>query len=367
MAKIGVNQVDIYSAHLEATGVNTRQIGIKSGAIDPAKLGFSWETVDIAASAFTDAGSDLWTETVTVASSQANVEEMAQLSRNGVILKEKVTTPSANGEWSLSGTTLTVYWDGTLTSTEDEYQLRYIIASSGGAGTGLATVSCRIYDSNATQSIDSSASTAVTFDSERWDTDGLHSTSSNTSRITFQRSGKYVVGGNVRWDNNATGLRSVAIRLNGSTFLAYTQDTVVADSEEYQQVSCLYDFSVDDYIELVVYQTSGGSLDLLSYANTAPEFWSIRISEGISALNAYTNGTELQAARGNSWVITHNLSNQFAEVSTLFMPASGDDQDEWINAESVLTVRRSSANSYTIYNDSGTAIASGRAKVLIHL
>lgn len=51
---------------------------------------------------------------------------------------------------------------------------------------------CRVYNS-ANESIASGAPTTVTFDTELFDTDSMHSTVSNTSRITINTAGVYIV------------------------------------------------------------------------------------------------------------------------------------------------------------------------------
>lgn len=54
--------------------------------------------------------------------------------------------------------------------------------------------SCRVFNSG-TQSIPDTGGgyTTVTFDSERWDTDSMHSTSVDTNRITINTAGLYVI------------------------------------------------------------------------------------------------------------------------------------------------------------------------------
>src|SRR4051794_16526480 len=52
--------------------------------------------------------------------------------------------------------------------------------------------SCAVYN-DAAQSIPDGALTALTFNTEHFDTDSIHSTSSNTSRLTCQTAGIYVI------------------------------------------------------------------------------------------------------------------------------------------------------------------------------
>ena len=73
-------------------------------------------------------------------------------------------------------------------------------------------IGARVYN-NANISIPDSTVTALTFNSERWDTDSIHSTVSNTSRLTAQTASKYDIKGNIKWASNSTGTRLIIINL----------------------------------------------------------------------------------------------------------------------------------------------------------
>ena len=68
------------------------------------------------------------------------------------------------------------------------------------------------------QSISSATQTDVTFDTENFDTDGYHSTVSNTARITIPtgKSGYFLVNARVAFASNSTGTRAMWIRLDGN-------------------------------------------------------------------------------------------------------------------------------------------------------
>lgn len=126
-------------------------------------------------------------------------------------------------------------------------------------------------------SIPNNTNTIITLNSENYDTDPngeIHSTSSNTSRMTIRTAGKYLVLGQVQWAVNATGERLAQIRLNGTTNIAIS--TTILGSGTYgliQQVLVVHDFSASDYVELVAYQDSGGALNVSAAAN--PPFFSV--------------------------------------------------------------------------------------------
>lgn len=115
-----------------------------------------------------------------------------------------------------------------------------------------------------TQSLTSGAATALTFDSEDIDVGAMHSTVSNTSRVTVPGSqgGLYLMIGQTTFAANATGVRRLDLRKNGATNLSTCQaanagggDSVVVN------VVGIAVLSATDYIELVGTQNSGGALN----------------------------------------------------------------------------------------------------------
>lgn len=124
------------------------------------------------------------------------------------------------------------------------------------------------------QTITHNTVTALTYDSERYDLYGLHSTSSNTSRITITTSGYYLLGGFVTWASNAAGTRLVRVVLNGSGVLAGVQLEANGAAAAYEQsVTTGYFLSAGQYVELMVYQFSGGNLDVIG-----SEFWANKVA-----------------------------------------------------------------------------------------
>jgi len=134
-------------------------------------------------------------------------------------------------------------------------------------------VGARVYNSGAL-TITNNTLTALTFDSERFDTDTIHSTASNTSRLTATTAGKYAISGHIEWAANATGHRLIAIRLNGTTSLASIRRNAISGgaATEQQSIATIYELAVNDYVELHVLQTSGGNLNVNAAGNYSPEF-----------------------------------------------------------------------------------------------
>lgn len=329
MAKIGANQVDLNTSHLEASGTNDRQVGIKAGAVDESKLGFSWETLDIAASEFTDAGSDLWTKTVTSASAQANVEEMAQLSRNGVVLEEKVTTPSANGEWKLSGTTLTVFWDGTLTSTEDDYQLRYITGTATDPFVASDVLVARVTQ-DSEQTIAYNTETAVIFHSEEVDTGGFWDAGSPTE-LTIPEDGFYAFGGFIRWDTGTSGpIMTMRIARNADT-LVKTDTTRDSASTQAQSCAGMAWFSKDDVLKLWVYHLVVGGMNLKHWTDDeSPAFWVAKLSHSYS--------TAFMPGHIEGFELSRNTTNPTYQLDIAAGSARSDDDTVNLVSTSVETI-----------------------------
>jgi len=138
-------------------------------------------------------------------------------------------------------------------------------------------IRARVYNS-ANIAITTATLTALTFNSERYDTDAFHSTVSNTSRLTIPFDGYYRVTGTIAWAANATGSRQARIVLNNTTILALVLYPVSHATEvSIMQVTADYFFTAGDYAELVVFQNSGGNLNVTAAGNYSPEFWIDRL------------------------------------------------------------------------------------------
>jgi hypothetical protein len=123
------------------------------------------------------------------------------------------------------------------------------------AGSGY-TEGARVYDAS-DQTIADSTVTTVNFDTEDYDTDTIHDNSTNNTRLTCKTAGKYVIVASVYWNEpNTTGIRRVQIHLNGSVAQYYLDG---ASNNKVQLGVAILDLSVSDYVELNVYQDSGGN------------------------------------------------------------------------------------------------------------
>lgn len=110
-----------------------------------------------------------------------------------------------------------------------------------------------------TVSVANATWTTLSFNSELFDTDSYHSTSTNTSRITIPsgKAGKFLISATGMWEAvNSTGDRKIAIAVNGSRVLDSV--TLKANgSNQTSQANFVYSLGVGDYVEFQVYQSSG--------------------------------------------------------------------------------------------------------------
>jgi hypothetical protein len=143
------------------------------------------------------------------------------------------------------------------------------LSASGG---GVTDYSVRVRKSSG-QSIGSSL-TAMSFDTEDFDTDTMHDNVTNNTRITFTHSGKYAVGGTITTAGNV--ISGLSIRLNGSTTIGYiTVGNSTTNANNGCHLSTVYSFAANDYVELLGYfgstQTTGNGSD-------GPQFWAYKIA-----------------------------------------------------------------------------------------
>lgn len=141
---------------------------------------------------------------------------------------------------------------------------------------GTSKAACRVYKSTAFTHNSTGNWLTVTFDSERFDTQGIHSTVTNTDRLTIPTSwgGLWFVGASMNWAANSTGSRFARIRVNATTEIAEAGGVNTGASLGVPiTFSTVYRMSVGDYFTLDAYQNSGGSLDVNAQTNYSPEFW----------------------------------------------------------------------------------------------
>lgn len=152
---------------------------------------------------------------------------------------------------------------------------RNVIGGCGGGG-GY-TEGARVYH-NANQLIAVGVVTQLAMNQERYDTDDIHDTVTNNSRLTCKTEGKYVISGSITWAANPNGLRDVFLTLNGATYITAQLQPTASSGTTPQSISTVYDLAISDYVELSVYHYgTGGALNVLVAGNYSPELSMQRI------------------------------------------------------------------------------------------
>lgn len=102
----------------------------------------------------------------------------------------------------------------------------------------------------------------LAFNTDLYDDYDMHDTSTNNSRITIKKPGKYYVWANIIWASNATGQRIVKFLVNGSATPNFGKVNAPPVNGDATNMTAFfeYKFAAGDYIECLVAQTSGGDL-----------------------------------------------------------------------------------------------------------
>jgi hypothetical protein len=124
---------------------------------------------------------------------------------------------------------------------------------------------------NLTQSIPNGSVTDVTLNTEAFDTANLHDNVTNNHVLTAPVAGVYQITGNVRWAANATGTRFVDISATGGGRIASVWANATAGGPETDQsISATFALSAGGQVNLEVFQTSGGALNLVKNGTDDP-------------------------------------------------------------------------------------------------
>lgn len=175
--------------------------------------------------------------------------------------------------------------------------------------TATAFIGARAYAAS-TQSIPNTTWTSLLFDTEEYDSDGFHSTSSNTSRFTVPAGfgGKYFFTATTAWAANSTGSRYVAWAKNGTRNLHLQQiaQNVTGFDRAVNDTMLLIP---GDYIEVMVYQDSGGAINQVA-----------SVSASLTKLDSGKVGTSIGASaiRTTNQTISNSTATALSFDAELF-------------------------------------------------
>jgi len=143
-------------------------------------------------------------------------------------------------------------------------------------GTPISDIRCAAY-ADASQTLSDNTETAIALNQESFDTDSMHDTTTNNSRITINTAGTYVVTSNITYAANGTGFRKVILKVNGSTEINQCIFAPYTGSDNLFMASTVYTFAEDDYIETLGYQNSGGNLVTNAHGNYGTSMRAVKV------------------------------------------------------------------------------------------
>jgi hypothetical protein len=118
---------------------------------------------------------------------------------------------------------------------------------------------CRV-TASASQTINDNTVTTVTFNTEEYDTDTMHDTVTNNSRITIKTAGVFAVVFHGLLANNSDYQASYAQILKNGAFVAKATDNGVSDGGgPALQVVDQFKCAVNDYLEIQVFHNNTGN------------------------------------------------------------------------------------------------------------
>lgn len=112
------------------------------------------------------------------------------------------------------------------------------------------------------QSLNDSTDTAIALGAEAFDTDSLHDNAVANTHVTVQITGKYFMSCYLEFASNATGLRLMKPRKNGTSVYATIRETAINGDATSLFYSEIVSLAATDYVEIVGYQSSTGALNV---------------------------------------------------------------------------------------------------------
>lgn len=135
------------------------------------------------------------------------------------------------------------------------------IMTGAGQPTALVTKS-------GTQAVGDSTLVAVSFDTETFDVAGCHSGGDPTKlTVPTGGGGVYFIFGTVVYPSNSTGIRLARLRKGGAGAIITSTQQAVNGEITAIQVVAIAQLSAAEYVELIAYQTSTGSLNIETSCN----------------------------------------------------------------------------------------------------
>lgn len=149
------------------------------------------------------------------------------------------------------------------------------------AGTVLPTVPVCVVTNSTLIAVANNAETGLNWDTQIKNPHGMHSTASNSSRITFAYStGEYEVGVQLTWAAASSGSQIIRIRQNDSSGVAANPAYfATAGNLDDMLVTQVRAASTTDFVTVRVTQVSGSTKSITNASTTASlKFWARFVS-----------------------------------------------------------------------------------------
>ena len=174
-----------------------------------------------------------------------------------------ITTTNNTQDTNISslGTRMTTAESNITTNATNITTANTNISSNTSAIATLQTPPYAILRRSSNQSVPDSTTTAVVWNAEDADSANGHSNSSNASRYVVPVTGVYLVATSVPFEPG-TGIREVNFRVNGSTSYAGQRLVYSSNITSVLTSTHLLSLSSGDYVEVIVWQNTGSSLNI---------------------------------------------------------------------------------------------------------
>jgi len=128
-------------------------------------------------------------------------------------------------------------------------------------------VTASVYTSAAISIANGGGGAQVPFDSEYYDIYSLHDNVTNNTRINLPFTGKWEIQYQTKWATNTSGTRITRLKLSGVD--VPTSEIITSGTSRSSNATIQVNATGGNYVELYVYQDSGGALNLNYAAITA--------------------------------------------------------------------------------------------------
>ena len=139
---------------------------------------------------------------------------------------------------------------------------------------------CRVYH-DAAQSCANASWVTLSFNSENFDTDTMHDTVTNNSRITATTAGRYLLACNIKMVMPGNSeIEAVKLVLNGSSEIAFQGYTHLATNWDNCKLLCstVYDLSATDYVQVQILNYYGSAINTVA-GETGNWFLAVRLGD----------------------------------------------------------------------------------------